>query len=393
MNFKKWLFTAVMIFLMAIPVLSMAEQADDITKTCKFKASGNGHHVKRMFDDLYDTYWMANTTKKGYLEITAPKGEKLGGVYIKWYNNAPAWRLTVEENGEWQTVAQSEDGFLADYLALPEAVSKCRVYTGEKSRSKMTIVELRAYGEGEPPADVQQWSPTAEKSDLLVISAHPDDEVLFMGGTIPYYAGEMKKTVEVLYLVPSTYYRKLELLDGLWLCGVRNYPILGKMRDNYAMSLKVMYQKWNKEQVYRLITSAIRRCKPDVVVTHDIKGEYGHGAHRAAADAAIHCFKETGKAKKYSESAEKYGTWNASKLYIHLYPKNPITMDWRQPLEAFGGKTAFDMATAAFHMHRSQQRTDYVVADDGPYDNRQFGLYYSTVGDDIEKNDFFENIE
>ena len=66
---------------------------------------------------------------------------------------------------------------------------------------------------------VQQWQAPLEKADLLALAAHPDDEILFLGGTIPYYAGEMGKAVQVAYLVPTMPYRRLELLDGLWLCG------------------------------------------------------------------------------------------------------------------------------------------------------------------------------
>mgnify|MGYP003495454503 FL=1 len=62
------------------------------------------------------------------------------------------------------------------------------------------------------------------------------------------------------------------------------------------------------------------------------------------------------------------------------------------PLEAFGGKTAFDMAEAAFQCHVSQLDTEYKVEDFGPYDNAKFGLAFSTVGEDESKNDFFENM-
>ena len=30
--------------------------------------------------------------------------------------------------------------------------------------------------------------------------------------------------------------------------------------------------------------------------------------------------------------------------------------------------------------------------DGNRYDNRKFGLYFTTVGPDVKKNDFFENI-
>ena len=69
-----------------------------------------------------------------------------------------------------------------------------------------------------------------------------------------------------------------------------------------------------------------------------------------------------------------------------------IDMDWRQPLEAFGGKTSFEVAEAGFRCHISQQNTDYHVEDWGPWDNSLFGLYRTTVGPDEAKDDFFENI-
>ena len=66
-------------------------------------------------------------------------------------------------------------------------------------------------------------------------------------------------------------------------------------------------------------------------------------------------------------------------------------MDWNQPLARFGGKTALEMAKLGFAEHRSQQ-TYFKVEDFGPYDCRQFGLYRSTVGPDLQGGDFFENL-
>ena len=68
-------------------------------------------------------------------------------------------------------------------------------------------------------------------------------------------------------------------------------------------------------------------------------------------------------------------------------------MDWRKPLAAFEGQTAFDVACRAFTCHVSQQRTDYHVEDFGPYDNSRFGLAFSAVGEDTRKDDFFEHVE
>ena len=82
------------------------------------------------------------------------------------------------------------------------------------------------------------------------------------------------------------------------------------------------------------------------------------------------------------------------KCYLHLYEKDPLRFDWKgMKLEAFGGKSAWQVADEAWQCHVSQNlKGKYEVYTDGPYDSQLFGLYRSTVGADREHNDFFENI-
>ena len=63
--------------------------------------------------------------------------------------------------------------------------------------------------------------------------------------------------------------------------------MIGHFPDKYQLTLKGMYAQkgWSRESVYRFVAETYRACRPDVVVTQDVNGEYGHGAHRAAADA------------------------------------------------------------------------------------------------------------
>lgn len=142
------------------------------------------------------------------------------------------------------------------------------------------------------------------------------------------------------------------------------------------------------------MTGLIRKYQPDVIVTHDIAGEYGHGAHRACAYTLRKCISQVGDAAYDPETASQYGIWQPKKLYLHLYKGDlgQIDFDWRQPLSAFDGKTAFDVTCEAFEMHRSQNTGKYTVQDEGKCDNSLFGLYYSTVGADSGINDLFENI-
>lgn len=370
-----------------------AQTAEDITAVCAMRAPG-ASALGCLSDNDYKTRWASSSGNKARLEITAPEGARIGGVYVQFYNSPCGFDVQVKNaEGAWETAASCETDYLTGYARLPEGVQAVCVRP-RGNGNRLILAEVRVLAEGDAPDWVQRWQPPHEKADLLVLSAHPDDEILFMGGTIPYYAGEKKLAVQVAYLVPATPYRKLELLDGLWLCGVRHYPDLGSFPDRFTTSLKGMYRQegWSHDRVMRHVTGLFRRYQPEVVVTHDVNGEYGHGAHKVAADAARQAVAlAADPAYQHKKLAEKE-PWQVKKLYLHLYEEGALRMDWRVPLAAFGGKTAFDMAQAAFACHISQQHTEYRVEDFGPYDNARFGLAYSAVGEDVQKDDFFENL-
>ena len=377
--------------LMLLAPAAFAQTAAEITARCALSGAGK-KTLERMTDGDYRTHWDSSSNSFAYVEIEAE--EAIGGVYVQFYDEAAAFEVQAkDESGAWQTVAEQDGAFLAEYAALDAGAKAVRIRPKD-GKGRLFIAELHIFGEGDAPDWVQQWEAPLAKADLLALAAHPDDEILFLGGTIPYYAGEMGKKVQVAYLVPTMPYRRLELLDGLWLCGVKNYPMIGHFPDKYQLTLKGMYEQkgWSRESVYRFVAEAYRACRPDVVVTQDVNGEYGHGAHRAAADAAQAAIALAAD-ETYQEKMTHSEPWQVKKLYIHLYEQNPVKMDWREPLAAFGGQTAFDIACRAFECHVSQQRTDYHVEDFGPYDNSRFGLAYSAVGGDVEKDDFFENLE
>lgn len=72
--------------------------------------------------------------------------------------------------------------------------------------------------------------------------------------------------------------------------------------------------------------------------------------------------------------------------------ENNTFMDWNVPLESMGGKTSEQLAQEAFLLHVTQQKTEYVVTDEGKTGNARFTLVHSEVGSDVVGGDFFENI-
>ena len=184
-----------------------------------------------------------------------------------------------------------------------------------------------------------------------------------------------------------------ELLDGLWTCGVTAYPVLGPFADFQVNSVQAVVNRWGDGAAQAWCTGLIRRYRPKVVVTQDLRGESGHMQHQALSQAVVDAVTEwSGNKKRDPESAAAYGVYTPQKLYIHRYRENEIFMDWDRPLRAFCGKTGAQVAREAFRKHVSQRNTHYKIYTSGPMDSRYLGLYFSTVGPDVEKNDLFEHV-
>jgi len=243
------------------------------------------------------------------------------------------------------------------------------------------------------PDDIHDWQPPLDKADLMVVSAHCDDELIFFGGTIPYYAGERKLAVQVVYMANGDRARVDEALNGLWYAGVCNAPVILPLKDAYTETLRLALLNWDEQEATRLLVEQIRRFQPEVIVTHDLNGEYGHGAHMATATLMVNAVPQAADETAFPDSAAVYGAWQTQKLYLHLYPENRITMNWNKSLDAFDGMTALEAANEAYHMHVSQLEYHSDVYGDGDYSSLLYGLALTAVGQDVAKDDFFEHID
>lgn len=361
---------------------ALAEEAAELTTEAVFSAK----KPKLMMDSELATYWSGDV-----LEITLPEQVKCHALYLSFFDTPPSLVVSVQgADGTWQRACEQPEPYYNACILL-EGAEKIRLE--DAGGASFSISEIHLFGNGELPAWVQQWKPFTGKADLMVLAAHPDDELLFMGGTIPYYAGGLGKKVIVAYLTyPRQKERYNELLDGLWHCGVREYPQLSPFRDVITEIPDAFVEKLGGEDVVMgYAVELLRRYQPDVVVTHDRKGEYGHGAHIVASrlmQEGIHL------AADAAYQPERGDPWQVKKLYLHLYRNNEVKMDWDEPLAAFDGKDALTVAIEAFAKHVSQVRGGYNMKEDGKhYNNTLFGLWYSAVGEDVAKNDFLENIE
>ncbi len=276
--------------------------------------------------------------------------------------------------------------------------------------SKTKVSDIFAFGENLPDW-VQKWTEPVEKADILLCPTHSDDDQLYFAGLLPYYAGEKGYSVQVAYLVDHSLnpQRRHELLNGLWEAGVTAYPVINPIADLYSESAEEAIAKLepygvSEDDILDFQITLLRRFKPQVVVTHDFGGEYGHGMHKLNAKTMARAIELSGDATASPQSAEQYGVWSVKKMYVHLYEENQVVLDLDTPLSRFGGKTAYEVSCAAFEHHKSQhsysflswlrgKNNEYTKATQiTKYSPTQYGLYYTAVGEDKLKNDLFENL-
>lgn len=344
----------------------------------------------------------------GNAQFTVEHEKQIGSIYIIFQYGYGPYEVINNDTGETATVGQEQ--YLHDFLDMQALFGTCpSSVTVNLCSGSACINEVYIFTPGKVPDFVQKWeAPKDGETDLILFSAHADDEHLFFAGVLPYYGTELGYQVQVVYLTDhrnQSSERVHELLNGLWAIGIKTYPVIGKFWDFHLRNLWATYKEYeslgqSKESIQSYVVEQLRRFKPKVVVTHDFNGEYGHGMHMVMADMVSKGLEISSDPAQFPKSAEQYGTWDVPKAYFHLYKENPIVMDWDQPLDSFGGKTAFEASVQiGFQAHKSQVATYTWYFDGYPdakslprYNPCQYGLYRSTVGEDVLKNDFFENV-
>ncbi|MBE5796469.1 MAG: hypothetical protein E7327_03720 [Clostridiales bacterium] len=385
------------LLLLCVTGLALAAEAVDITDECKFKVAYTGRKYTQMTDKKYTSYWESKSVKNPFIAMSAPDGKTIAGVYICFGNMPTSWEVQVSDDGDdWFKAVEGDTRFLHSYVKLPEPSQHVRIIVSSDKKYTLRVNEIFALSEGDLPDWVQVWEPTHEKADILFLSTHPDDELIFFGGAIPTYAAEMQRKVVVAYFSRSNTTRSSELLNGLWHMGVRHYPVIGDFRDSKAKNVATAYKNaGGKNAVNEWVVGLYRQYKPEVVVTQDVDGEYGHTQHKMVSEAALAAIEIAKDEDQFTDLTVAWGTWEVKKFYRHLWKENQIIFDWNVPLQSMNGYTGLELADEAYRIyHKTQAASGFSVMETGAeYDNRVFGLVHTTVGEDVLKNDFLENIE
>lgn len=359
--------------------LSLSALAADITKDVDI--TYENIRGARLVDGKIDTSSAGENVK-----ITIESDTPLGGVWLR-YSATPVGGLL---NGDTKI---AENGFWSEFIPL---CGNSAVLTFEE----VTLCEINIYSEGELPSEVQRFEVAQNETDIMLFSAHSDDDQLFFAGLVPYYVARGNADVKVCFFTTSyqDISRVQELLAGLWHCGLRVYPIIFPMPDDYSESYNrasrlLANSGYLAEDVTKLVRNVLNTYCPSVVVLHDFEGEYGHGMHRLSAKAVADTIENAGE-----------NDFVPSKVYVHLLAQNEIKLPIDEPLDAFSGKSAFNISQEAFQFHKSQHWTwfyDWIYGENKEihsasqirnYNPADYGLYLTQVGSDTT-NDMLENIE
>ncbi|MFC4007046.1 PIG-L family deacetylase [Nonomuraea purpurea] len=163
---------------------------------------------------------------------------------------------------------------------------------------------------------------------VLCVHAHPDDEAIWTGGTLAKYAEEGAKTAVVTCTWAEGTVRAKELANSLEILGAGEPRLLGYADGGKAESapgaprfLDVPFD----EAVGRVVEH-IRDVRPDVVLTYDGYGSYGHPEHVYAHRVTMAAVEAAGYDQLYPGTGEP---WRPHALYLATMPRSVVLAQWR----------------------------------------------------------------
>lgn len=190
---------------------------------------------------------------------------------------------------------------------------------------------------------------------LLACFAHPDDESFGAGGVLAMYSSQGT----AVHLICTTYgeqgeisdpalatrenlgqVRQAELEAAAEILGVNELVWLGYRDSGMAGTVgnnnpRAYVQAKNEEVVPRLVAH-IRRLKPNVVVTFDPGGAYGHPDHIAVHKHTVSAIKAAGNANLYPDAGPP---WKPDRLFFTAIRRSAFA-EMRDRLKALGVDTS-----------------------------------------------------
>jgi mycothiol conjugate amidase Mca len=207
---------------------------------------------------------------------------------------------------------------------------------------------------------------------LLAVHAHPDDECISTGGVLARYAAEGVRTV----LVTCTDGAVGEISDPSLatpqnLAEVRSHELDESVRVlNVSRLVKLGYRdsgmagtadnedprsflQSSFEEALQRVVRVVREERPQVVVTYNENGGYGHPDHIRAHQVAVAAFHAAADANRFAEAG---AVWAPTRLYYAVVP--------RSAMRSFGDRLRAAGVEVPFQEIRDDEDLPFGVADE-----------------------------
>lgn len=184
---------------------------------------------------------------------------------------------------------------------------------------------------------------------LMIVHAHPDDECLTTGGTLARYVqegvhvalviatgGEEGEIVMPELDTPENKARLSSLRDAELACSCRQLGVTELERLGYRDSGMIgtpanehpdCFHQADPEQALGRLVALVRSHRPQVLVSYDEHGSYGHPDHIACHKATLAAFSAAGEPSRFPEAGP---AWQPLKLYYTALPRGALLRAWEQ---------------------------------------------------------------
>ncbi|HYZ93220.1 MAG TPA: N-acetyl-1-D-myo-inositol-2-amino-2-deoxy-alpha-D-glucopyranoside deacetylase [Actinomycetota bacterium] len=271
---------------------------------------------------------------------------------------------------------------------------------------------------------------------LVLVHAHPDDEALATGGTIARYSsegahvclvtctnGELGEVAEVPELgtvdeIQSRLgeVRTQELLDACGILGDVDLRMLGYhdsgMDGTPANNEPHVFMNQDLDEVVQRVVKILEEVRPQVVITYNEFGAYGHPDHIRAHEVALRAVADAQHevSKVYYTAFPRSLVEMARELWDQIGEGNPdefmdeeeiqrVTTPDDQITTAIDASKWIDQKFAALEAHRTQRgTTDWILKIPPEFRVMGFGTEHYVLalgrrpGDGAREADLFEGV-
>lgn len=196
---------------------------------------------------------------------------------------------------------------------------------------------------------------TMTQHSLLALFAHPDDEAFGVGGALACYSaqgahvtlvcatrGEVGDISDAALATPETLgeVREGELRCAARALGVHELIFLDHRDSGMAGTPPNQdpraFARQPAEVVVPTLVGILRRARPQVVITFDPTGGYGHPDHIAIHTHTVEAFHAAGDATRYPNQGD---AWQPERLLYSVIPRSTLRA-WRDEMAARGEDTS-----------------------------------------------------